>query len=185
MIRARVCMIAGLTGIAAIMPANASEQDCPKWLRWACPNGASSGAVRQVVPRERQRARTPAASSSPMDPTTKHVRAALDGATPQQTKRGETTRAVGTARNTRSSDPGGYQRHARYGHDGVMNDQEKEALFQEFSAWQKARRLDADSNSDPSGDQRPVVMNDQEKEELFQVFSAWQKARHLNADADQ
>ena len=93
MMRARVCMIAGLTGIVAIMPANASEQDCPEWLRWACPNGASSGAVRQVVPRERQRARTPAASSSQMDPTTKHVRAALDGATLQQTKRWETARA--------------------------------------------------------------------------------------------
>jgi hypothetical protein len=140
MIRAQVCMIAGLAGIAAIMPANASAQDCPEWLRWACSNSASSNRVREVAPRERQRARTPAASSSQMDPITKHVRAAPDGATRQQTKRWEATHPVKVARNIRSSDPAGDQRPV------VMNDQEKEALFQEFSAWQKARRLNADAN---------------------------------------
>jgi hypothetical protein len=65
-----------------------------------------------------------------------------------------------------------------------MNEEESAALFQKFSAWQKARRLDADASSDPSSDQRPVAMNDQEKEALFQKFSAWQKARRLKADAD-
>jgi hypothetical protein len=184
MIRARVCMIAGLTGIAAMMSANASAQDCPEWLRWACSNSGSSNPAREVAPRERQRARTPTAASSQMDPITKQVRAAPEGATPQQTKRWETTHAVKAARNTGSSDSSGDQHPARYGHDGVMNDQEREALFEEFLAWQKARRLDGDTNSDPSGDQRSVVMNDQEKEALFQEFSAWQKARRLNADAN-
>ena len=180
MIRVREWMIAGLTGIAAMMSANASALDCPEWLRWACSNSASSSPA-DVVPRERQRARNPVASSSQMDPKTQHVRAALDGATPQQTKRWETTRADRAGRNTGSP---GDQRTARYAHDGMIYDQEREALFQEFSAWQKARRLDADANSDASGDQRSVVMNDQEKEALFREFSAWQKARRLNVDAN-
>jgi hypothetical protein len=175
-------MIAGLTGIAAMMSANASAQDCPEWLRWACSNRASSNPAREVAPRERRRARALTAASSQTDPITKQVRAAPDGATPQQTKRWETT--VRAARNTSSGDLPGDQRPARDGDDGVMNDQERQALFKGFLAWQKARRLDADANSDPSGDQRPVVMNDQEKEALFQEFSAWKKARRLNADAN-
>jgi hypothetical protein len=183
MIGARVCMIAGLAGVAATMPAIASAQDCPEWLRWACSNSASSNPVREAA-HERRRARTPSASTSQMDPTTKHMGAAPDGATPQQTKRWETTHAIRAARNTGGSDLSGDQRPARHGHDGVRNDQEREALFQEFSAWQKARRLDANVNSDPSGDQRSVVMNEQEKEALFQQFSAWQKSRRLNADAN-
>jgi hypothetical protein len=178
MIRARVCMVAGLASIAAMMPANASTQDCPGWLKWACSNSASSNSVREVAPRERQRARTPTASSSRMNPTTNQVRAAPDSAIRQQTKRQEATHPVKAARNTRSTDRSGDQRHV------VMNDQEREAIFQEFLAWQKARRSDTDANSDPSGDQRPVEMNDQEKEALFQEFLAWQKARRLNADAN-
>jgi len=156
MIGARVCMIAGVAGIAATMPANASAQDCPEWLRWACSNSASSNPVRDAS-REAQRAQTPAASSSQMH--TKHMRAAPDGVTPQQTNRWVKTHAVRAARNTGSS-------------GGVSNSQEREALFQEFSAWQKARRLDADANSGLLGDQRSAAMNDQEKEALFQQFSA-------------
>jgi hypothetical protein len=175
-------MIAGLAGIVAMMSTNASAQDCPEWLRWACSMWASSNSAREVAPRERQRARTPTAPGSQTDPITKQVRAAPDGATPQQTKRWETT--VRTARSTGSSDLSGDQRPARHGDHGVMNDQERAALFQKFSAWQKAHRLDADASSDPPSDQRPVVMNDQEKEALFQKFSAWQKARRLKADAD-
>jgi len=184
MMRARGCMIAGLTGIAAIMSANASAQDCPGWLRWACSNSASSNLAREVAPRERQRARAPTAASSLMDPITKQVRAAPDGATPRQTKRWEAPHPVKAARNTGSSDPSGDLRPDPHGHDGVMIDQEKEALFQQFSAWQKAHRLDADANSDPSGDRGSVVMSGQEKEALFQEFSAWQKAGRLNADAN-
>jgi hypothetical protein len=182
MVRAQVCMIAGLA-LAAIMPANASAQDCPEWLMWACSKTAPSGPVRELAPSQRQRARTPAGSNSQMDPATKHARAALD-ATMQKTKRLKTTHAVGATRNTGSSDPSGDQRPARYGHDGAIDDRERDALFENFSAWQKARRLDADARSNPSGDPRPVVMNDQEKEELFQKFSAWQRARRLNADAN-
>ncbi len=177
--RARVCVIAGFAGIAAMMPANASTQDCSGWLKWTCSNSASSNQVREIASRERQRARTPAASSSQMNPITKQARAAPDSAIRQQTKRWKATHPVKAVRNTRSSDPSGDQRPV------AMNNQEKESLFQEFSAWQKARRLNADANSDPSGDQRPVVMNDQEKEALFQEFLAWQKARRLNADANQ
>jgi hypothetical protein len=177
MMRARACMIAGLAAIGAITCANAAAQDCPDWLRWACSSSGSSNPVREA-PRERQRPRTPAASSSQIDPLTKHARAVLDGATPQQTKRPEALHPVKVTRNTRSSDLSGDQRPV------AMNGQEREALFQKFSAWQKARRLDADANSDPSGHQHPVAINDQEKEALFQKFSAWQKAHRLNADAD-
>lgn len=179
--RALVSMIAGLAGIVAMLPANASAQDCPEWLRWACSKSASPNSVREIAAREKRRARTPTASSFQMKRMTKHVRAAPDSAIRQRTEQ-ETTDPVKPSRNTRSSDPSGDQRLAQYGHDVVINDQEKEALFQEFSAWQKARGLDADANSDPPGDQRPVVMNDQEKEVLFRKFSAWQKARGLNAD---
>ncbi len=179
MILVRVCVIAGLVGIAATMPANASTQDCSGWLKWTCSNAASSNPVREVASRERKRARTPAASSSQMNPITQQVRGAPGSATRQQTKRWEATHPITAARNTRSSDPSGDQRPV------VINDREKEALFQEFSAWQKARRSDTDANSDRSGDQRSVVMNDQEKDALFQEFLAWQKARRLNADANQ
>jgi hypothetical protein len=86
------------------------------------------------------------------------------------------TRSVETGRNS-SIDLSGHRRPA-------LNVQEREALFQKFSAWQKARLMDADANSDPSVNQHPVVVNDQEKETLFQEFSTWQKARGLNIDAD-
>jgi hypothetical protein len=172
-------MIAGLAGIAAMMSTSASAQDCPEWLRWACSMWASSNSAREVAPRERQRARTPTAPSSQTDPITKQVRTAPDGATPQQTKRWETT--VRSVRDTGSSDLSGDQRPSRHGDNGVMNERERAALFQKFSAWQKAHRLDADASSDPSSDQHPVVMNDQEKEALFEKFSAWQKARRLKA----
>ena len=143
---------------------------------------ATLPTAREVAPRENQRARTRTAAKSEMDHITRQVRAAPDGATPQQTNRWETTRAVKVAPNTGSDDALGDQHAGRYGHDGVMNDQERDALFDGFLAWQKARRLDADTNSAPSGGQRSAVMNDQEKEALFQAFSAWQKAQRLNAD---
>ncbi len=175
MTRARVCVIAGLAGIAATMPANAYTQDCSGWPKWACSSSSSTSS--NPTTRKRQPARTPAASSSEMNSITKQVRAAPDSATRQQTKRREATHSVKAARNTRSSDRSGDQRPV------MMNNQEKEALFQGFLAWQKARRVDADATSDPSGDRRPVVMSDQEKEALFQEFSAWQ-ARRQNADAN-
>jgi len=175
--RAQACMIAGLAAIGAITSANAAAQDCPEWLRWACSNSASSNPVREA-PRERQRPRTPAASGFQIDAGTNRVRTALDSATPQQMKRPEALHPVKVTRNTRSSDPSGNQRPV------AMNDQQREALFQKFSAWQQARHRDADANSDPSGDQHPVAINDQEKEALFQGFSAWQKAHRPNADVN-
>jgi hypothetical protein len=178
MTRVRVCVIVGLAGIATIMPANASTQDCPGWLKWACSASASSNPVRAVAPRERQRAGTPAASSSSKSPITKQVRTAPDGATRQQLKRRAATRPVKVARNNHSSDSSGDRRPI------VMNDQERKALFQQFLAWQKTRRMGADANSDSSGDQRPIVMNDHEKEALFQEFLARQRKRHLDADAN-
>ena len=42
----RLCVVAGLTAIAAVMSADlAIAQDCPEWLKWACPGGASSNAA--------------------------------------------------------------------------------------------------------------------------------------------
>jgi hypothetical protein len=175
MIRFRVCVIVGLAGVVAMLPENASTQDCPEWLEWACSIGAPSISLREVVPRERHRARTSRASRSQMK-RTKHVRAVPDSATRQQTKHWDATNPLNAAGN-RSSNPTGHQPPAEYEHDVMTSDQEKEVLFQEFLAWQKVHRLDAHANGDPSGDQRSPVMNDQEKEALFQEFSAWQKAR--------
>jgi hypothetical protein len=164
MIRVRVCLIAGFACVAAIMPANASAQDCLEWLGWFCSNSASSVPIREMP-------RTAVASSS--HHVTKHARAAPDGATRRRlTRRRVVTRSVEIGRKSISD------------LSGHLNDQERESLFQKFSAWQKARRLDTDANSDPSVNQRPAVVNDQEKETLFEEFSTWQKVRRLNIDAD-
>jgi len=140
MTRVRLGVIGGLIGIAAMMSGGASAQDCPGWLKWACPDSASSSrAAGEGVRREQQPSRAPA----------KQARPAAHGATPQQRRSPEATRAAEPAGQARSGEASVDRRLARSGErqgirldPNAMNDREKEALFQEFVEWQKAQRLD-------------------------------------------
>jgi hypothetical protein len=139
MTRVRRCVIGGLIGIAATISGGASAQDCPAWLKWACPDSASSNrAAGEGVRREQQLSRAPA----------KQARPAADGATLQKRRPAEATRAAKAA-----GEASGDRRLARHGErqgtrldPAAMNDREKEALFQEFVEWQKARRLNAETD---------------------------------------
>jgi CelD/BcsL family acetyltransferase involved in cellulose biosynthesis len=144
MTRVRRCVIGGLIVIAATVSGGASAQDCPAWLKWACPGSASSNrAAGEGVRREQQPSRAPA----------KQARPAADGATLQKRRPPEATRAAKTDGDTRSGEASGDRRLARHGErqgarldPAAMNDREKEALFQEFVEWQKARRLNAETD---------------------------------------
>jgi hypothetical protein len=137
MTRVRQCVFAGLASIAAMTSGNASAQDCPGLFKWACPDSASSSrAAGEGIRREQSRA--PA----------KQARRAADGATPQQRRSRKATAAKATGQ-ARSGEGAVDRSLARDGERQVirldpnaMNDREKEALFQEFVEWQKARRLD-------------------------------------------
>jgi hypothetical protein len=145
MTRARLCVIAGLTGISAMMGADASAQDCPGWLKWACSDSASSNAaVSQNVRREKQVSPTTATSSSTIGRRTKQA-----GPATVDTAAAQRTQAPGPAREAKAARHTGDARHGeeqgkRLG--PAMNDQEKEALFQQFLEWQKARRSNAETN---------------------------------------
>jgi hypothetical protein len=129
-------LLAGLTAISAMMAADASAQECPEWLKWICPNSASSNpAAKEGGQSAEQLARTTAPSGSAASRTTKQTGpAAADTAEPARTAK--------AARPTRSGDPSGDRRPAR---QGAMSDKEKDALFQEFLVWQ-ARRPNAAAN---------------------------------------
>jgi hypothetical protein len=134
----RLFVIGGLIGIAAMMSGGASAQDCPGWLKWACPDSASSSrAARGGIRREQQPSRAPA----------KQARPAADGATPQQRRSPEATSVAKAAGQARSGEASGDRRLARYRErqgtrldPTTMSDREKAALFQEFVEWQKAQR---------------------------------------------
>jgi hypothetical protein len=136
-------VIAGLTGIAFMVAADASAQDCPGWLKWACPTSASANAVARDVRQEKQRSRGKASSRSAVDSAT----------TPKskQTEAAEPAPPAKAVRHTRSGDPSRDRRLAGYGErqgtrvDPAMNDHEKEMLFQQFLEWQQARRLNAEA----------------------------------------
>jgi hypothetical protein len=154
MTRGRLCLFVGMTGMVAMLAADASAQDCPGWLKWACPGTApSNAAAREGIRQEKQLSRATPTSSSAMGRRTKQAGpAASDIATPQQTHAPGPARLAKAARHTRSGDPSGDRRLARHEErqgtrlDPVMNDQEKEALFQQFVEWDKARRLNAETN---------------------------------------
>ena len=143
MTRVRRCLIGGLIGIAAMMSGGASAQDCVGWLKWACSDSASSKrAAGKGVRREQQPARVPA----------KQARHEANGAPSQQRRPPEATRAAKAA-TTRNGEASGGRRLARHGErqgtrldPTAMTDLEKEALFQKFVEWQKARRLNAETN---------------------------------------
>ena len=128
MTKARLVMIAGLTAIAAMMTVDASAQDCPEWLKWVCSSSASSNTVaREGTRQDKQLSRTKLPSRSAMDHKSTQARdAAADAAKPQQTQTPEPARAARLR--------------------PAMSDGEKEALFEQFLEWDKARRLNAETN---------------------------------------
>jgi hypothetical protein len=147
-------VIAGLTGITAMIGADASAQDCPGWLKWACPDSASSNrAVSHNVRREKQLSPTTATSNSTIGRRTKQAGpVTADTATAERTQSPGPAREAKVARHTQSGASSSDHRKPRHGEGQgkrlgpAMNDQEKEALFQQFLEWQKARRLNAETN---------------------------------------
>ena len=147
----RLCVVAGLTAIAALMSADvALAQDCPEWLKWVCPGGASSNAAgREGARQDQQPSRTQTTSRSAMGGGPKQTRpAAADTTTnpkPQQAKTSEQVGPAMAARNTRNGDRRLAQHGERQGTriERVMNDEEQE-LFRQFLEWEKGQRLNAD-----------------------------------------
>ena len=96
----RLCVVAGLTAIAAVMSVDlAIAQDCPEWLKWACPGGASSNAAgREGVREDQQPSRTQTTSRSAMGGGPKQTRpAAADTTTnpkPQQARKRRSRRVL-------------------------------------------------------------------------------------------
>ena len=147
MTRAGLCVIAGLTGIAVMTAADASAQECPGWLKWACADSASSdAAVSERSRHERQLSQTTATSGSATGRRSKQARPAVNAAAQQAP-----ARPAKAARHARGGDASGDRRPAPHAErqtrlDPAMNDQEKEALFREFLAWRKTRQLSAEIN---------------------------------------
>jgi hypothetical protein len=143
MTRMRVWVIAG-SAVAAMMAADASAQDCPEWLKWAC--ASSTAAAREG--QEKQLSRTKATAGSPMHRRSKQARTVAEDSvtTPksQQTRAPERARPAKTARHTPSGDRRSAQHEERQG--SAMTDQQKEELFHQFLEWKNARRLNAETN---------------------------------------
>jgi hypothetical protein len=158
MTRARL-LIAGLTVIGGMTVTNASAQDCPEWLKWACSDTTSSDSTARKggqQSRRQQLSRTNATSDFASGGRTKQARpAGADTAasqSPQRTQAPKPAPPAKAAGHTGGRDSSSNRRLARYGErqgtrpDIPMNDQEKEALFQQFLEWEKARRLNNDSH---------------------------------------
>jgi hypothetical protein len=120
-------LIAGLTAAAAMTAADASAQNCPEWLTIACPGeslnvAAEEGGAQGQGEQPRAKATT--------GPRNKPARpAAADTTTnpkPQQAQAPE------PARRARAARP-------------ALNDQEKDALFQQFLTWREERRQNAET----------------------------------------
>jgi hypothetical protein len=57
-------VLAGLSVIAVMVAAEASAQECPQWLKWVCPDSASSTTVSKGARREKPVSGTKASSAS-------------------------------------------------------------------------------------------------------------------------
>ncbi|HEY7764869.1 MAG TPA: hypothetical protein VIB38_07750 [Aestuariivirgaceae bacterium] len=119
----RLRVLAGLTAITATMAADASAQTCPEWLRWMCPDNASSNeparkGARTGKPHAQTKARAP--------------EVARRSATP--------------ARATTSSGPSNNRHQLQGERQGTplepeIDDQQREELFQQFLEWERQTRL--------------------------------------------
>jgi hypothetical protein len=126
MIRAvRVCVLAGLSFGVAMMTADAPAADsyaqsCPAWLNWACRDSAAS----------KQATRKTANTVIKSDRKEKQTSQAT-GAAAEKPKQAQALQPVRPALN---------------GQPPAMNDQEKEALFEEFLEWKKGLRQNTETN---------------------------------------
>jgi hypothetical protein len=148
---ARLCVLAGLTAIAAMTTANASAQECPEWLRWVCPEApAPDAAARKGNRREKPLSRTKATSGAVAGRAAKQAKDGADA--PANPKPQRTQAPAPAARHAQDGDPSADQRLARRGErqrtslEPAMNDREKEVLFQQFLEWQRERNPNAESN---------------------------------------
>jgi hypothetical protein len=132
MIRGRL-LLAGLTVAAAMMAADASAQNCPEWLTVACPGQSFNVAAEDGVAQgQGEQPRTKATASSATGPRTKQARPAAAADTPTNPKP-QQAQAPAPGRPARTARP-------------AMNNQEKDALFQQFLVWREERRQNADTN---------------------------------------
>jgi hypothetical protein len=120
----RVCVLAGFFG-AAMMTADAPAaesypQGCPAWLNWACRDGAASN----------QATRKTANTVIKGDRKKKQI-SQTTGAAAEKPKQAQPLKPVRPAPNGKPS---------------PMNDQEKEALFEEFLEWKKGLRQNTETN---------------------------------------
>ena len=137
-------LIAGITVVLAMSAADASAQDCPEWLKWVCPDSASSNSAVKGAAQPGQGkefARTKASPNSASDRTTRTTSGGVDTMTNSKSQQ-TVSEAARQAKSGRIS--GGHDQHlAKKGEQrgeriGAMNDQEK-ALFEEFLVWFKER----------------------------------------------
>jgi hypothetical protein len=145
MTRARV-LIAGLTVISAMIVADAFAQDCPEWLKWACPDNPASNAPAMTGGQQSRRgqiSRTKSArragASSATNPTPKQTQAPETQGRAKPTSRGDVDRSGDQRLASREARRSARPRPA-------MNEQEKEALFQQFLLWRKEQRPGADTS---------------------------------------
>jgi hypothetical protein len=126
MIRAvRVCVLAGLIFGAAMMTADAPAaesyaQGCPAWLNWACRDSAASNKAAR-----------------------KTANTVIKGVRKEKQISQATGAAAEKPKQTQDLNP---VRPAQNGQSHPMNDQEKEALFEQFLEWKKGLRQNTETN---------------------------------------
>jgi hypothetical protein len=135
-------LVTGLAVVSALMAADASAQDCPEWLKWLCPDSASSNPAAKEAAQPgqgKEMARTKASSNSASDSKARTTsRSAVDIATNPKSQ--QTVHEASRQTKARRTAGGGEQRVARQDEQlpgrlgATMNDQEKE-LFEEFLVW--------------------------------------------------
>jgi hypothetical protein len=153
---ARLCTLAGVTALAAMLAADASAQNCSDWLVRRCPDGASAQTTaKPAVRQEKQLARPRTSASSETGRRAKAKRADTAAKPKSQKARvSEPVRSAKAARDARSGAPSGN------------------------------RNRDKDQNGEPSGRRLEVKLSDREKELLFQQFLEWEKGLRLGAEID-
>jgi hypothetical protein len=152
----RVCVLTGLSVIAAIIAADAYAQDCPEWFKWTCPHTTSSNpAAGNRIGHEKRLSPPKVTSTSGIGRRTPQPRTVSADTVPSSRPHraaSEPARPAKAARNTRGSGQSGDRRLVAPGEkpgprlDHVMNNEQKEMLFQEFLEWQKGRRANAEPN---------------------------------------
>jgi hypothetical protein len=147
-------LIAGLIVPAGMMSTDASAQNCPEWLQWACPNNATPNTATQKGSVQSQRPE-PSRTKSAARPRTKQ--AARAGAQVETNPKARQTQRPGLARLGTATRPipagggSGGRRTAPQMQDGnALTEQERSALFQQFLVWQEKQRRETGTVGDGS-----------------------------------